>query len=64
MKNYFFSMQAGPEIISFYTLNTQGTLHTEFGSIWTSPWPDEKYLFLTFVIREIRKLPYESLTFF
>ena len=57
-------MQAGPEIFLFYTLDTQGILHTEFGSIWTSPWPDENDLFLTFVIREIRKLPYENLTFF
>ena len=57
-------MQAGPEIFLFYTLDTQGILHTEFGSIWTSPWPDENDLFLTFVIREIRKLPYEILTFF
>ena len=57
-------MQAGPEIFSFYTLDTQGILHTGFGSIWTSPWPDENDLFLIFVIREIRKLPYEILTFF
>ena len=32
--------------------------------IWTTPWPHEKDLFLKFVIREIRKFPYEKLTFF
>ena len=29
-----------------------------------TPWPDEKDLFLKFVIREIRKFPIEKLTFF
>ena len=35
-----------------------------FVLIWTTPWPHEKDLFLKFVIREIRKFPYEKLTFF
>ena len=48
----------------FYTLHTLGILHTEFGSIWTTPWPDEIDLFSKFVIREIRKFPYEILNFF
>ena len=48
----------------FYTLHTLGILHTEFGSIWTTPWPDEKDLFLKLIIREVRKFPYEILTFF
>ena len=48
----------------FYNLVTHGILDTEFGSIWTTPWPDEKDLFLKFVICEIRKFPYEILTFF
>ena len=30
-------------------------LHTEFGLIWTTPWPDEKDLFLKFLFREIQK---------
>ena len=47
-----------------YILGTHGILHTEIGLIWTTPWPDEKDLFLKFVIREIRKFPYEKLTFF
>ena len=39
-------------------------LHTEFGLIWTTPWPDEKDLFLKFANREIRKFPNEKLTIF
>ena len=39
-------------------------LHTEFALIWTTPWSDEKDLFLILVIRDIRKFPYEKLTFF
>ena len=38
-------------------------LNAEFGSIWTTPWPDEKEFFLNsqkFAIREIRKIPYEN----
>ena len=30
-------------------------LHTEFGLIWATPWPDEKDLFLKFLFREIQK---------
>ena len=39
-------------------------LHTAFGSIWTTPWPDEKDLFLKFLFREIQKVLYENPTFF
>ena len=60
----FFLHKLYQKFFLFYTVATQGILHTEFGSIWTSPWPDEKDLFLKFVIREIRKFPYENLTFF
>ena len=31
---------------------------------WTTPWPDEKDIFLKFFIRNNRKFPYEKLTFF
>ena len=47
-----------------YNLHTTGSLGYRFGSLWTTPWPDEKYIFLKFVICEIRKFPYEILTFF
>ena len=60
----FFLDKLYRKFFSFYTLGTHGILHTEFGFIWTTPWPDEKDLFLKFVIREIRKFPYENLTFF
>ena len=39
-------------------------LHSGFGLIWTTPWLVEKDLFLKFAFREIRKFPYEKLTFF
>ena len=47
-----------------YNLHTTGSLGYQFGSLWTTPWPDEKDLFLKFVICEIRKFSYEKLTFF
>ena len=53
-----------PKILLFYNLVTHGILDTEFGSIRTTPWSDEKDIFLKFVICEIRKFPYEKLTFF
>ena len=56
--------QAIAKILLFYILGTRGILHTQFGSIWTSLWPDEKDLFLKFANRKIRKFPYEKLTFF
>ena len=34
-----------------YTLITLVILHAKFGLIWTLPWPDEKELFLKFIIR-------------
>ena len=39
-------------------------LDTECGLIWTTPCSDEKDLFLKFVIRKIRKFPYEKPSFF
>ena len=32
----------------FYALTSLVILHTEFGLIWTTPWPDENELFLNF----------------
>ena len=60
----FFLCKLYQKFFLFYTLHTLGILHTEFGSIWTTPWPDEIDLFSKFVIREIRKFPYEILFFF
>ena len=47
-----------------YTLLTQEILHTEFRSVRTTFWPNEKDLFLKFPFCEIQKVPYEILTFF
>ena len=63
-KPNIFPRQAIPKCFLFYGLGTHGILHTQFGLIWTTPWPDEKDLFLKFVILEIRKFLYENLTFF
>ena len=60
----FFPGNLEQKVFLFYTLITLMILHTEFGLIWTTPWSDEKDLFLKLVIREIRKFPYEILTFF
>ena len=48
----------------FYTLVTHGILDTEFGLVWTTPWPDQKDLFLKLFIWNNSKFPYEKLTFF
>ena len=60
----FFLGNLQQKIFLLYTLITLLILHTEFYLIWTTPWSDEKDLFLKLVIREIRKFPYEILTFF
>ena len=60
----FFLGKLHQKLFLFYTLVTHGILHTEFSLIWTTPWPDEKDLFLKLFIRNNRKFPYEKLTFF
>ena len=52
------------QIFLFYTLITLVIINTEFGLIWKTPWPDEKDLFLKFLLREIQKVLYENPTFF
>ena len=49
------------------TLVTMVILHTMFGLIVTTPWPDEEELFINsqkFAIREIRKISFENPIFF
>ena len=60
----FFPRQAIAKLFLYYTIPIQGILNTEFGSIWTTPWPVEKDLLLIFLICDIRKLPCEIPTFF
>ena len=45
-----FSRQAITKIPVVYNLLTLWILYTEFGWVWTTPWPDEKELFLKFLI--------------
>ena len=61
--NFFLEKLGGPYFSSQSLLNLR-ILHTKFGSIWTTSWPDKIYLFLKFLFREIQKIPYEILTFF
>ena len=56
-------MLGGPFILH-YNLDSTGSWGYHFGSLWTTPWPDEKNLFLKFADREICKFPYEKLNFF
>ena len=48
METIFFPRQAMPTTFSLHTLLTMAILNTEFDLIWTSPWRDEKELFLKF----------------
>ena len=61
--NFFLEKLRGP-FFSSHNLPTLGILHTKFGLIWTTSWPDKKDLFLKIIFREIQKVPYEILTFF
>ena len=48
MKTQLFPRHALPNSFLLYTPITLVILHTEFGLMWTTPWPDEKQLFLNF----------------
>ena len=60
----FFLGKLYQKLFLHYNLHTTGSLGYQFGSLWTTPWPHEKDLFLKFLICEIRKLAYEKITFF
>ena len=61
--NFFLEKLRGP-LFSSHNLPTPGILHTKFGLIWTTSWPDKKDLFLKIIFWEIQKVPYEILSFF
>ena len=61
--NFFLEKLRG-SFSSSQNLPTLGILHTKFGLIWTTSWPDKKDLFLKFLFRESQKVPHEILTFF
>ena len=44
-KPNFFPIQAMPKNLLLFTLITLVILHTEFGLIWTPPWPHERNIF-------------------
>ena len=57
MKTHFLPRQALQTTFLLYTLITLVKLNTECGLIWTTPWPDEKELFLKFsIFRNSRNL--------
>ena len=60
----FFLGKLYQKFFLFYNIVTHGILDTEFGLVWTTPWPDQKDLFLKLFIWNNRKFPYEKLTFF
>ena len=60
----FFLGKLYQKFFLFNILITLVILHAEFCLIWTTPWPDEKDLFLKFLFREIQKVSHEILTFF
>ena len=61
--NIFLEKLGGPFFLS-QNLPTLGVLHTKFGLIWTTSWPDKKDLFLKLLIWKNRKFPYDKLIFF
>ena len=56
MKNHFFPRQSIPTTFLLCTLITLLILNTEFGLIWTTPWPAEKK-FKIFKISHFAKFP-------
>ena len=60
---FFLEKLGGPFFLS-QSLPTLRILHTKFGLIWTTSWPDKKDLFLKLLIWKNRKFPYEKLIFF
>ena len=59
-----FLVKLNEKYFLLYTVVTMVILNTEFGLIWTTPWPDKKDIFLKFLFREIQKVLYENPTFF
>ena len=60
----FFLGNLHQKFFLFYILITLVIIQAEFGLIWTTPWPDEKDIFLKSLFGEIQKVPYEILNFF
>ena len=52
----FFPRQAIPKILFVLHSHTLGILHTKFGSLWTTLWPNQKDLFLKLVIQNFTEI--------
>ena len=64
MKHELFLEKLGGPFFLSQRLPTLGIIHTKFGLIWTTSWPDKKDLFLKLLIWKNRKFPYDKLIFF
>ena len=62
-QTFFIEELGGPFFLS-QSLPTLVRLHTKFGLIWTTSWPDKKDLFLKLLIWKNRKFSSEKLIFF
>ena len=60
----FYLWKLGGAFFLSQRLPTLRILHTKFGLIWTTSWPDKKDLFLKLLIWKNPKFPYEKLFFF
>ena len=60
----FYLWKLGGAFFLSQSLPTLGILHTKFGLIWRTSWPDKKDLFLKLLIWKNRKFPYEKVFFF
>ena len=60
IRTFFLWKLGGPFFLS-QSLPTPRILHTKFGLIWATSWPDKKDLFLKLPIWKNRKFPYEKL---
>ena len=61
-QTFFIEKLGGPFFLS-QSLPTLVILHTKFGLIWTTSWPDKKDLFLKLLIWKNRNFPYKKLIF-
>ena len=63
IRTFFLWKLGGPFFLS-QSLPTPRILHTKFGLIWATSWPDKKDLFLKLLIWKNCKFPHEKLIFF
>ena len=63
-KTYFFLGELYKEFFLLYTFITLVILHTKFGLLWTTPWPDKISIFLKIEKAKKSIFPIEIRTFF